>query len=171
MPEPTMPVRYLTEDELIYINEQLPGNDRIHTIVQGKRKVRDMSLLEAAVGRPQQSVFGADAYPSLTEKAAALLHAITRNHPFADGNKRTATIALLMMMAVNGYAVVWEPADALRQIVAVAEGQRRLGDFAAWLQTKPGTASRLEPDAEADARLIAALIAEHRWLLDELVKT
>ncbi|MBZ0296205.1 MAG: type II toxin-antitoxin system death-on-curing family toxin [Anaerolineae bacterium] len=165
-----MTIRYLTEDELIYINEQLPGNDRIHTIVQGKRKVRDIGLLDAAVGRPQQTVFGEDAYPTLIEKAAALLHAITRNHPFADGNKRTATVALLMMLKVNGYRAIWEPADALKQIVAVAEGQLSLGDFVNWLQIEPGT-PRLEPDAEADAGLIADLIAEHRWLLAELVKT
>ena len=163
-----MSVRYITVDELIHINEQLPGNNRIHTIVDGKRKVRDMNLLEAAAGRPQQSVFGEDAYPTLAEKGAALLHAVTRNHPFADGNKRTATIALLFMLEVNGEQARWQPEEALTQIVAVAEGRLDFHTFAAWLYTEPFP-PRTEPDAATDAAHIAQLIHDHRWLLEQLV--
>lgn len=160
-------VRYPTVDELIYINEVLPGNDQIHKILKGKQKVRDLGLLEAAAGRPQQSVFGADAYPTLAEKAAALLHAIARNHPFADGNKRTATLAALFLLETNGQRALWDAADALEQIVAVAEGRLSAADFAAWLSTEPVT-PRPEPDAEADIALIDGLIRDHRWLLDAL---
>ena len=160
-------IRYVTVDELIYINEMLPGNDPIHKILKGKQKVRDMGLLEAAVGRPQQSVFGADAYPSLTEKAAALLHAVARNHPFADGNKRTATLAALFMLEVNGLQVAWEAAQALENIVQVAEGQMTIDAFAAGLTTSPGE-SYLTSDAESDSGRIAHLIQIHRWLLDAL---
>lgn len=161
--------RYLTTDELIYINEQFPSKIPIHTIVQGRRKVRDMDLLEAAAGRPMQTVFGEDAYPTLPEKAAALLHSIARNHPFADGNKRTATLAALFMLLVNGLRVRWEPEAALDQILDVAEGRRSVTDFALWLPTEPGTPA-LEQDAEADMQTIAQLMAEHRWLLNELEK-
>ncbi len=161
--------RYLTVDELIYINEVLPGNDQIHKILKGKQKVRDIGLLEAAAGRPQQSVFGADAYPTLAEKAAVLLHAIARNHPFADGNKRTATLAAVLMLHVNGQRVIWDAEEALTQIVRIAEGQLSMADFAAWLTTEP-TTPMPEPDADADTALIHQLIAEHRWLLAELVK-
>jgi death on curing protein len=66
--------RYLTVDELVYINEQIRAEDTIHTIVEGKRAVREMGRLEAAAARPMASAFGADAYPTLPEKAAALLH-------------------------------------------------------------------------------------------------
>lgn len=161
-------VRYLTVDELIYINEVLPGNDQIHKILKGKQKVRDMGLLEAAAGRPQQSVFGADAYPSMTEKAAALLHAIARNHPFADGNKRTATLAALMMLEVNGLQVSWDAAEALEKIVQVAEGQMSVELFAGWVQTSPVEAS-FEADSARDSEHIARLIETNRWLLDELM--
>lgn len=159
--------RYLTTDELIYINEQFPSKVPIHTIVDGRRKVRDMDLLEAAAGRPMQTVFGEDAYPTLPEKAAALLHSIARNHPFADGNKRTATLAAVFMLLVNGLRVQWEPEAALEQILDVAEGRRSVADFARWLPTQPGRASP-EQDAEADMQTISQLLAEHRWLLDEL---
>jgi death-on-curing protein len=159
--------RYLTTDELIYINEQFPAKAPIHTIVQGRRKVRDMDLLEAAVGRPMQTVFGEDAYPTIPEKASALLHSIARNHPFADGNKRTATLAALFMLLVNGLRVRWDAQEALDLIVEVAEGRRSVADFAAWLPTEPGTPA-LQQDAEADMQAITQLMTEHRWLLNEL---
>jgi death-on-curing protein len=160
-------MRYLTVDELIYMSEQLPNSDKIHTIVQGKRKVRDMGLLEAAVGRPMQTVFGEDAYPTPQEKAAALLHSLARNHPFADGNKRTATIAVIFMLAVNGLHVNWDAHEALAQIMDMAEGKQDVTDFAAWLPTIPGEPSP-EQNAEADMRLIEQIIRDHGWLLEQL---
>jgi len=162
-------MRYLTIDELVYINEQITQDSKIHTIVDGKRKVRDMGLLEAAAARPMSTVFGADAYPTLPEKAAALLHSIARNHPFADGNKRTATIAALFMLQVNGLCVTWDAAEALAAIVEMAEGEREVAAFAAWLPAEACPPSP-EQDAEADTRIIRRLIHEHRWLLDELAK-
>lgn len=165
MTEPT--TRYLTVDELIYINEQLPVLEPIHKILKGRQKIRDIALLEAAVGRPMLSAFGADAYPTIQEKAAALLHSVARNHPFADGNKRTATIAAIFMLAVNGWRVAWEPVDALERIVRMAEGQLDVTTFAAWLPTIPGAPSPVE-DAETDAHIIARIMDAHAWLLDEL---
>ena len=159
--------RYLTADELIYMNEQLPAKAPIHRILQGKQRVRDMDLLEAAVGRPAQTVFGEDAYATAPEKAAALLHSIARNHPFADGNKRTATIAAIFMLQVNGYDVNWQPEDALNQILRIAEGKQTVDDFAAWLPVRTRAAA-LEPDAEMDMQTIAEIMAAHRRLLTEL---
>jgi death on curing protein len=163
-------MRYLTIDELIYINEQVTlASSKIHTIVDGKRKVRDMGLLEAAAGRPMTTVFGEDAYPTLQEKAAALLHSIARNHPFADGNKRTATVAALFMLGVNGLCVTWDASEALTTIVEMAEGEGDVTSFAAWLPTKDCPPS---PDQNADADMLAInrLLDTHRWLLEELAK-
>lgn len=160
-------IRYLTVDELVHINERLIQGRGIHTIVEGKRAVRDMDLLEAAVGRPQQSVFGEDAYPTVTLKATALLHSIARNHPFADGNKRTATIGAIFMLQVNGHLIQWDAEVALNHIVDLAEGYMTLDDFAAWLQTID-VATTPEPEANADTAAIDAIIHEHRWLLSEL---
>jgi death on curing protein len=97
-------MRYLTLSEVIYINGRILNNPQIMT---GKQKVRHLELLEAAVARPSASAFGEDAYPTLAEKAAALLHSVARNHPFTDGNKRTATLSALMMLAANGQRVTW----------------------------------------------------------------
>jgi death-on-curing protein len=163
--------RYVTVDELIYINEQLPAAEHIHKILKGKQKVRDMGLLEAAAGRPQRSVFGADAYPTLPEKAAALLHAIARNHPFADGNKRTGTVGLLFMLHLNGAAVAWQPDEALERIVQTAEGVWSAEQLAAWLPILDGAhPPQPDPDAERDAATLHALLSAHAGLLAALAE-
>ncbi|MXP22011.1 type II toxin-antitoxin system death-on-curing family toxin [Gordonia sp. HNM0687] len=63
--------------------------------------VRDEGLLQAAVARPQVSVFGLDAYPEPWDKAAALLHSLARNHPLVDGNKRTAWASAVVFLDIN----------------------------------------------------------------------
>jgi death-on-curing protein len=64
--------------------------------------VRDIGLLASALGRPQTSAFGQDAYPDLWSKAAALMHSVIRNHPFLDANKRTAVGLALTLLTYNG---------------------------------------------------------------------
>jgi death on curing protein len=64
---------------------------------------RDFNLLESAVSRPFQTVFGSDAYPSILEKGVALFHSLISNHPFHDGNKRTAVMAFYAFLLANGH--------------------------------------------------------------------
>lgn len=61
------------------------------------------TLLYAACARPFHSAFGDDAYPSDLEKAAVLFHGIVCDHPFVDGNKRTGTIAAILLLAAVVY--------------------------------------------------------------------
>ncbi|AWT52276.1 type II toxin-antitoxin system death-on-curing family toxin [Mycolicibacterium smegmatis] len=68
----------------------------------GELKVRDYGLLDAAVARPQATVYGVDAYPRLWDKAAALLQSLARNHALVDGNKRTAWAAAWTFLHING---------------------------------------------------------------------
>jgi death on curing protein len=164
-----MTVRYLTTDELIYINAQLTGNYLHQKTLQGRQRVRAMDLLETAAGRPMQTVFGADAYPTVRAKAAALLHSIARNHPFADGNKRAATVAAIFMLEANGLRVTWDPEEALLHILAMAAGRESVSAFARWLPTAP-TRPALVADAERDMQLLQRIMAEHAWLLDELAQ-
>lgn len=159
-------IRYPTYSELIFINGRLLDDEAIQT---GEQKVRDIDMLLAAEQRPQASAFGADAYPTLHEKAAALLHSIARNHPFKDGNKRTATVGTLFMLRVNGARAVWHPPEALEIILAVAEGRQEMETFTAWLHTEP-VAPMLEPDVDRDTHLIDDLLVEHDWLLHELAQ-
>ncbi|UMB69039.1 type II toxin-antitoxin system death-on-curing family toxin [Mycobacterium paraterrae] len=64
--------------------------------------VSDEGLLQSAVARPQTSVMGDDAYPTLWDKAAALLHSLARNYAFVDGNKRTAWASAWAFLRLNG---------------------------------------------------------------------
>ncbi|MEV7803512.1 type II toxin-antitoxin system death-on-curing family toxin [Microbispora sp. NPDC088329] len=87
-------------------------------------EVRDIGLLEAALLRPQTSLFGQDAYPDLLTKAAAILHSIVSNHPFVDGNKRAAWLTMYVFCAKNGVEI--EPQDddvAYDFVIAVASGK------------------------------------------------
>ena len=89
----------------------------------GPGQLRDFSLLEAAILRPQATAFGEDAYRSTHEKAAALLHSLARNHPFVDGNKRTALAATAVFYRLNGYRLASpEPGEEVGLVVDAAQG-------------------------------------------------
>jgi len=85
--------------------------------------VRDMGLLESAVARPQTTVFGEEAYPTLARKAAALCHSIARNHALVDGNKRLALASLIALLGVNGHRLTLTNDEAYDLIYAVASGE------------------------------------------------
>lgn len=84
--------------------------------------VKDHGLLESALHRPQQSVFGEDAYPSKFDKAAALLESLVRNHCFHNGNKRTAYLVTKSFLMLNGYHLRMEREYAVEFVVDVAKG-------------------------------------------------
>jgi death-on-curing protein len=107
-------VIYLTLPELLHIAERVLGSDP---------PVRDVGLLESAVARPQATAFGADAYPDLDSKAAALLHSLARNHALVDGNKRLALTALIAFYGVNGRRLTLTNDDAYDLVIDVATGR------------------------------------------------
>jgi death on curing protein len=107
-------VIYLTPPELLHIAARVLGSDP---------PVRDVGLLESAVARPQATAFGADAYPDLDSKAAALLHSLARNHALIDGNKRLSLAALIAFYGVNGRRLTLTNDDAYDLVIDVATGQ------------------------------------------------
>jgi death-on-curing protein len=106
-------VIYLTLPELLHIAERVLGSGP---------PVRDVGLLESAVARPQATAFGADAYPDLDGKTAALLHSLARNHALVDGNKRLALAALIAFYGVNGHRLTLTNDDAHDLVIDVATG-------------------------------------------------
>lgn len=90
---------YLTTNQVIAINTV---QIRLYS-PQEQVGVKDPSLLESAINRPKQSVFGNDAYPSIYEKAAALFESIAKNHAFHNANKRTALASLIVFLKINHY--------------------------------------------------------------------
>jgi death on curing protein len=122
-------VIYLTLSELIHVAERTLGDDV---------PVRDHGLLESALARPQATAFGADAYPSLEQKAAALLHSLARNHALVDGNKRLALAATIAFLGLNGRRLTLTNDEAYTLVMNVAAG--KLDDVASIAaQLKAGT--------------------------------
>jgi death-on-curing protein len=107
-------VIHLTTDEALHIARRTLGADSV---------IRDVGLLEAAVARPAASVGGNDAYPTLVEKAAALVHSALRNHALVDGNKRLGLMLLVVFLGVNGVRLHASNDQAYDFIVAIAEGE------------------------------------------------
>jgi death on curing protein len=98
-------------------------------------QIRDLGLLASAAARPMTTVFGADAYPSLTDKAAALMHAVARNHALVDGNKRLAWSATRAFLLLNGRDLRYSVDDAEAFVLAVAAGEIDMPEIASWLAT------------------------------------
>lgn len=90
-------MKYLSPQKVLYIHDQAVKR------FGGSHGIRDIGLLESAVARPQASFDGQDLYETIFEKATALMHSLLKNHPFVDGNKRTALASAGLFFAINGY--------------------------------------------------------------------
>ncbi|MBL8671708.1 MAG: type II toxin-antitoxin system death-on-curing family toxin [Alphaproteobacteria bacterium] len=96
----------------------------------GSPGVRDEGLLESALARPLNQA--ADGEPTITELAAAYAFGIARNHPFIDGNKRTAFVGAATFLAVNGYEMTASEPEVVTTILKLAEGSLTDVALAAW---------------------------------------
>lgn len=92
--------------------------------------IRDEGLLFSALARPAASAFGADAYPELELKAAALMHSIARNHALFDGNKRFSWYLMLAFLALNERRLMMSTDDAFDLVLGVAQGAIELPEAA-----------------------------------------
>jgi death on curing protein len=103
--------------------------------------VRDHELLERALDRARNRL-AYDPKSSIFELAATLCVGIAKNHPFLDGNKRTALLATRAFLFLNGYMLEPAEQDEVETIVAVAEGKLNQAEVAAWLKTNSARAGR-----------------------------
>jgi len=95
----------------------------------GSQGLRDPGLLEAALFRPQTGY-----YPSLVDEAAALWESLSQNHPFVDGNKRTAFAATYAFLFINGLRIVARDEDAQEFVLGLYEsGQLKFENLRVWL--------------------------------------
>lgn len=105
----------------------LSGEDLRHIAgrVLEEVQVRDAGLLESAASRPQASVLGEPAYPTIHLQAAALLHSVVSNHALVDGNKRLGLAAVIALYGMNGYRLTISNDEAYDLVMAVAAGEMR----------------------------------------------
>nr|WP_296008911.1 type II toxin-antitoxin system death-on-curing family toxin [uncultured Veillonella sp.] len=96
--------------------------------------IRDENLLASAVNTPFQTFMGNDLYPSLYDKAAQLCYGIVKNHPFTDGNKRTALHSMYVYLIINGFDITATQQEVENLIIDVAAGKMTNTELANWLR-------------------------------------
>ena len=107
--------RYVTLEEALRVAEAVIGTEPL---------VRDLGLIDSALSRPQSSLFGQDAYPSIDEKAAALLQSLALNHGLVDGNKRLAFACTSIFLTLNDAPLdLDDTSQAYDLVIAVVTGE------------------------------------------------
>jgi death-on-curing protein len=122
-------IRYLSLAEVLTLHGLI-----IHQ-TGGSDGLRDLGMLESALGQPRQTFGGEDLYPDLPNKAAALGFSLINNHPFVDGNKRVGHAAMEALLMLNGFQLSASVDDAEAEILAVAAGQRTREQLQAWVES------------------------------------
>ena len=107
---------------------------RIMEETGGAMGIRDMNGLMSALGQPKMTFEGADLYPSVAEKAAALGFSLIMNHPFLDGNKRVGHAAMELFLLMNGREIVASVDEQQGVILGLAKGELGRAEFLNWLE-------------------------------------
>ncbi|BDT66806.1 hypothetical protein os1_09710 [Comamonadaceae bacterium OS-1] len=126
MSQPKSGWRWLSPDVMRAVHEEQLAEHG------GGTGVRDANLFASAMARPQQLANYAE--PDAADLAASYGFGIARNHPFVDGNKRTAFVAVELFLALNGHALTAADADCVFTMLDVAMGKLEEAAFAAWIR-------------------------------------
>lgn len=124
---------YLTSEQVLFIHYRLIEE------TGGSHGIRDISLLQSAVARPMATFGSDDLYPDILSKAAALMHSIIKNHPFVDGNKRTAITAASLFLMRNKHQITVSNNELESFTLKLASTNVELEEVAIWFrkQSKP----------------------------------
>jgi death on curing protein len=121
---------YLTLEQILFIHQ-----DQIERY-GGSSGLRDLSLLESAIFRPQTMFSGRDLYHDYFEKAAALLHSLIMNHAFIDGNKRTGATAMLVFLELNNINITIEQNELVKTVIQIENEKWKIEQITKWLESK-----------------------------------
>jgi len=119
---------FLTLDEVLALHDDLIER------YGGASGIRDLNLLSSALGTPQATFEGQFLHESLPEMAAAYLFHLAKNHPFIDGNKRTALAASLAFLWLNDVRIAAEEGDLFDLVLAVADGKSTKAQAAVFIE-------------------------------------
>jgi death-on-curing protein len=119
---------YLTAEQVLFIHARLIAQ------TGGSHGVRDLGLLLSAVARAMATFDGQDIYPDLFTKAAALLESLIGNHPFVDGNKRTAITSAALFLQYNNVRLRTDNQELVDFSLKCAQGFVSLEQMAAWIE-------------------------------------
>jgi death-on-curing protein len=102
----------------------------------GSKGIRDHGSLESAINRPFVTFDNQDLYPTPSAKAAAILESILINHPFVDGNKRTAYVLMKLILLDNGLDIVADQDDKYEMVISACTGDMRFDDIKNWIESR-----------------------------------
>ena len=97
--------------------------------------IHDMNMLLSAINTPFQSFAGQDLYPTVFDKASRLCFGLAKNHPFNDGNKRTAVHTMLVYLYINDILLDYEKMELETVIIDVASGKMNSEDLSLWIES------------------------------------
>ena len=100
----------------------------------GSSGIRDMGMLKSAIGRPFATFAGEDLYKDIYLKAGALIQSIVKNHPFLDGNKRTAFSSAFIFLNKNAVLITASQKEVVRLMVEVANKNLSVDEISSWLK-------------------------------------
>ncbi len=125
-----MAARYLSEGLVLEIHRNLIQ------IFGGSHGLRDRGLLLSALAQPKMTVGGKYMHRTVFDKAAAYGYHLCANHPFVDGNKRVAFMAMYLFLEKNGYEINASERDVFETMMAMAAGNLKKPAIAEWLRTQ-----------------------------------
>lgn len=120
--------------KFVSLEEVLAIHDRMLEVGGGREGVHSFTLLHSAIERPKAQFDGRFLYDSIWLMAAAMLHSLVKNHPFEDGNKRTAYFSTMRFLHKNGYLLEALTPEVVRFMVAVDTTNKSLDEIASWLK-------------------------------------
>jgi death on curing protein len=122
-------MKYLSLDEVYVIHQ------RMIQIGGGRNDIHDFTLLHSAIERPKVTFGGHELYPTIWEKAAALIQSLIKNHPFDDGNKRTAYYSTKRFFYVNGYELEAIKEEVIKFTISIDIHNLTKENISIWLQS------------------------------------
>ena len=117
---------------------QIEEVEKIHDILiekfGGAKGIRDRGTLDSAISRPFQTFDGKDLYPNPVDKAAAIFESIISNHPFVDGNKRTAYVLMRLILTENNLDINVGQNEKYEFVIGAARGELTFDKIKDWIK-------------------------------------
>jgi death on curing protein len=121
-------MKWVSVDSVIEIHKMVINS------TGGSQGVRSLDALESALNSPLATFDGTDLYPNIVGKAAMLLNSITNNHPFIDGNKRTAFVVTVTILEDNDYKTQFTQEEVVSFMLHIAQGNVNQTEIKQWLE-------------------------------------
>ncbi len=124
----------MSEWRWLVIQTIIASHDRQLSEHKGGEGTRDLALLVSALAKPLNlAAYGS---PDAASLAASYAFGIARNHPFVDGNKRTAWIAARLFLSLNGVSIEFDKIEATNMVLELAAGKLTEDEVAAWFRAR-----------------------------------